>query len=261
MHALFQVLAIGAASNLDNLAVGVTYGVCRISVPMLPNLAIAGIAFLFTLASTLVGTHLGNYMSPQWADRLGALILVVLGIWMLPVWQRKRRERTSKPQRTRVMRMLRRPELAVREHSRAIDFPESTLLGVALSLNCLTNGLPAGLWHLNVWSVAICNAVYSFVALGFGVWFGNRYGEHWLGRKVDSLAGIMLIIIGFIGTLQPVASALRWPLAGGILFKMLPRFIWCYEGIRSEIVMLGLAVRNFAAEGTGAHAEFLHEYA
>jgi len=200
MHALFQVLAIGVASNLDNLAVGVTYGVRRISISTCPNLAIAGVAFLFTLTSTVAGMHVGYYLSPQWADRLGALILVGLGIWMLPVWRRHWRETTrAAPQRLLVLRMLRSPELADRDHSQDIDFRESILLGVALSLNCLTSGLPAGLWNLNVWNVAMCNAVLSFVALWVGVWFGKRYGGLWLGRKADTVAALLLILIGFIG--------------------------------------------------------------
>lgn len=200
MLVLLQILAIGLASNLDNLAVGMTYGVRRISIATCPNLAIAGIAFLFTLASTVVGAHAEHYLPPRWAYRLGAMILVGIGIWMLPVWRRHRWAMApAAAQRPLVMRVLRSPELADRDHSQTIDFSESILLGVALSLNCLTNGLPAGLWKLNVWSVAMCNAVFSFVALWFGVWFGKRYGERWLGRKADAVAGTLLIVIGFIG--------------------------------------------------------------
>lgn len=197
MHVLLQVLLIGVASNLDNLAVGVAYGIRRISVPTLPNLTIAAIAFAFSAISAVAGAELGHYLPPRLADVLGALIIIGIGVWMLPL--RGRAPVAAPPPASRrpsVMTILREPELADRDHSHEISLSESLLLGVALSINCLTNGVPAGLWKLNAWHVATCNAVMSFATLWFGVQFGKRYGAHWLGRKADAISGGLLILLG-----------------------------------------------------------------
>ena len=98
--------------------------------------------------------------------------------------------------RPSLTRILQAPELADSDHSGVISIGESLLLGVALSLNCLTNGLPAGLWKLQPLAVAACNAVLSFASLWCGVRLGKRYGAHWLGRKADVLAGVLLILLG-----------------------------------------------------------------
>ena len=197
MRVVLQVLAIGVASNLDNLAVGVAYGIRRIAISTPANLAIAGIAFLFTVVSAVAAIHVRRYLPPRAADLLGSVILIGIGLWMLPV----RKQRPTKPspsaeRRPSVMRLLRGPELADRDHSGVVSLSESLLLGVALSLNCLTNSFSAGLWNLSVLPVAVCNAGLSFGTLLSGTWLGKRYGAHWLGRKADAIAGILLVLLG-----------------------------------------------------------------
>jgi len=197
VRVFLQIVTLGVASNLDNLAVGVAYGIRRISISTPANLAIAGIAFLFTVASVLAATQVRHVLSPRSADLLGSLILIGIGIWMLPV--RKSRPPEAPPatgRRPTLMNILRGPELADRDHSNVISLSESLLLGFALSLNCLTNSFSAGLWNLRVMPVAVCNATLSFVTLWCGTWLGNRYGAHWLGRKADAIAGVLLLLMG-----------------------------------------------------------------
>ena len=204
MHAILQVLAIGLASNLDNLTVGVAYGIRRITLRWQPNLVVAGLAFVFSCIGAAAGTQVGHYLSPRTAGVLGAVALIGIGAWVLPL--RKVHAGVTapasgtRPSRMRLLlRILRDPALADQDHSHDISVAESVLLGIALSLNCLTNGVPAGLWHLGVWRVAACNAALSFGTLWLGVWFGKRHGAHWLGRKADMIAGVLLILLGIHG--------------------------------------------------------------
>jgi putative sporulation protein YtaF len=206
MHVFLQVLLIGVASNLDNLAVGVAYGIRRISVLVLPNLVIAAFAFVFSCVGGTAGTQLGCYLHPRTASVLGGIIIIGIGIWLLPLRKQPKMEPTPSGNKWRtaifiLTSILRDPELADHDHSHDISFRESLLLGVALSLNCLTNSFPAGLWTLNVWSVATCNAVLSFITLWTGMWLGKRYGADWLGRKADVVAGIILVSLGLHGAI------------------------------------------------------------
>ena len=197
MHDWLHLLMIGVATNLDNLAVGVAYGIRRIWIPTASNLAIAGIAFVFSAVSAVAGTYVGRFMTASTANLIGALLIIGIGVWMLP-WVLPRREQNPKPTQPHPspIRVLQEPELADSDHSGVISLSESVILGVAVSINCLTNGLPAGLWKLSPLPVAVCNAVLSFVTLWCGVWLGKRYGEHWLGRKADVVAAVLLILLG-----------------------------------------------------------------
>ncbi len=213
MHAWLHLLTIGVATNLDNLAVGVAYGIRRIWIPTASNLAIAAIAFVFSVVSAVAGTYVGRFMSASTANLVGAALMIGIGIWVLP--RRRRADAApsapdaandgshdhggkveTAPTHPSPIRVLHAPELADSDHSGVISLGESLVLGVAVSINCLTNGLPAGLWKLQPLPVATCNAVLSFVTLWCGVWLGKRYGEHWLGRKADWIAAVLLILLG-----------------------------------------------------------------
>ena len=193
MHDWLHLLTIGIATNLDNLAVGVAYGIRRIWIPTTSNLAIAAIAFVFSAVSAVAGTYVGRFMTASTANLIGAILMVGMGLWMLP---RRKQQPKPTPAHPSPIRVLHEPELADRDHSGVISLGESLVLGVAVSINCLTNGLPAGLWKLNPLPVAGCNAALSFVTLWCGAWLGKRYGEHWLGRKADGLAALLLILLG-----------------------------------------------------------------
>ena len=80
---LFHLLLIGIATNLDNLGVGLVYGLRRIKVPPSSNLAIALTALLFGYTSALAGTTLRHLLAGSLANLLGALLLIGMGAWIM----------------------------------------------------------------------------------------------------------------------------------------------------------------------------------
>jgi len=121
---------------------------------------------------------------------------------MLPWPTRHTASRKPPSRRPSFRGLLRDPELADQDHSGVIGLGESLTLGVALALNCLTTGLPAGLWKLGILPLAACNAALSLAALACGVRLGRQYGAQWLGRKADVLAGSLMILLGCHQALQ-----------------------------------------------------------
>lgn len=197
MNALFHLILIGIAANLDNLGVGVAYGIRRIRVPAPSNLVIAAIAFLFTAASVWAGAFTGRFLADQTANAVGALLLIGVGIWVILAQWRPRagvpRPRRSTPL---VLRIWQEPAQADFDQSGTITLPESLVLGVALSINCFTNGFSAGLWKLGALPTALCTAFFSYLALWGGAWLGMRYAAQWLGNKAAIAAGCLLLLIG-----------------------------------------------------------------
>ena len=230
MTGISHLLTIGIASNLDNLAVGVAYGIRRISLPARSNLAIAGIAFIFSVVAASAGSLLGHHLTDRVAAVTGAVLLIGIGIWAMPKpeknGKRGRDPEKGQPEpiaergpaemerapagqadpavcaaagparRPSVWGVLRNPELADRDHSGEISASESLVLGIAVSLNCLTNGVSAGLWKLGPVATGVTNGALSYLTLWAGVRLGLRYGGHWLGRKAALIAAVLLILLG-----------------------------------------------------------------
>lgn len=196
MKELSRLLLIGVASNLDNLAVGVVLGMRKIAIPARSNLVMAGIAFLFSLVSVLGGAALGRVMPEHRANLVGAILIMAIGVWMIPACQGLLMRVLAPLLRLSLFSMLAAPELADRDRSGVITFGEAMVLGVAVSLNCLTNGVTAGLWKMDVWLMALCNAVLSYVSIVGGVALGRRSSGHWMGAHSALVAGVLLILIG-----------------------------------------------------------------
>lgn len=173
MGAMVHLLLIALAANLDNLGVGVAYGVRRIRIPFLSNLLIAGIAFGFTLLSVWVGGYMSHFI-PGWvANWIGALLLMGVGIYTL----------------------VQEPANADVDGSGVISLSESLVLGAALSMNCLSNGFSAGLWHFDGLLTAAATALFSFLALAVGSAMGLRHTPYRWGRMATVLAGGLLIAL------------------------------------------------------------------
>ena len=202
---LFHLLLIGIATNLDNLGVGLVYGLRRIKVPPSSNLAIALTALLFGYTSALAGTTLRHLLAGSLANLLGALLLIGMGAWIMLAQEAGEpapgNEQAPSNQPS-VLAILRRPEQADQDDSRVISLREALYLGVAVSLNCLANGLSAGLWRLGALPTALTMACFSYATIWLGTWLGARYGAAWLGKKAAVLAGCLLLLLGVHQLLQ-----------------------------------------------------------
>ena len=198
MKTILHLLFLSIAANLDNLGVGVAYGVKRIKVPPLSNLIIAVIAFIFGCVSVFTGSWIGRFLNDTTANTIGAILIIGVGLWMMrPKKLQFILERNPlRSETSLIIKILHEPEVADSDHSALISWQESILLGVALSLNVCTNGISAGLWRLNAIYTALCMAIFSYITIAFGIILGLRYGSRWLGNKATFAAGILLILIG-----------------------------------------------------------------
>lgn len=69
---------------------------------------------------------------------------------------------------------LKSPEKADLDKSGNINFFEAIVLGIAISMNALTNGLGAGLLKLSPFAISLSAAIFSFLTVWLGVKLGKR---------------------------------------------------------------------------------------
>jgi putative Mn2+ efflux pump MntP len=80
-----KLIFIGTATNLDNMGIGVAYGLKRKAIPFLYNLIIAFISALVTFFAVISGGWLRQYISQNFADLSGGILIIFLGLYTL--WQ------------------------------------------------------------------------------------------------------------------------------------------------------------------------------
>jgi putative sporulation protein YtaF len=208
---ILTAFLIALSCNLDNVGVGISYGARGIKLPFLTNLYIA----LLTAAGTCMAMVLGGQafllMSPEIGALLGGAILVVMGAWVIVQETFLRSRQSQEPQPAdpgkdptrqslwpRLLATLDNPSLADQDLSGHIDLKEGTILGLALLLNNLPNGVAAAMIKLPVPVTTLAVGVLSLLTLWLGLGIGRHIEARWNSKWVWVTSGLILMGIGFM---------------------------------------------------------------
>ncbi|OQR55374.1 sporulation membrane protein YtaF [Bacillus sp. CDB3] len=199
MTAWMMVLALTFSSSIDNLGVGISYGIRNIRISHFSNLIISVICFLFSVAGIYFGLWLSKILPGIMPVVIGSFLLVVIGlrIVLLAIPRKVVEGAEGEVASTEINGLTKNIG-----ESGGIGFVESIFLGVGLSANALTNGLGAGLFGLNPIAICVAAAIGSFITVWGGVALGRkiahvRIGKFTLGQFGTLISGTLLLIIAF----------------------------------------------------------------
>ena len=199
------VLFLAFSSSIDNFGVGITYGIRGIKVGLLANLIISIIAFIFSEAGIVSGQYISKVFPGTLSNVIGAFFLLVIGLRIvLLTFPRKDKQiiinNDDESVSNIVTNYLSSPEKADVDHSGDISSFEAIILGTAVSMNALTNGLGVGLIGLSPFAISIAASIFSFLAIWLGVLLGKKVanvkiGGWSLGQFSSIISGIILVLI------------------------------------------------------------------
>ncbi|SDJ21914.1 sporulation membrane protein YtaF [Natribacillus halophilus] len=210
MESWMALLVLAFAVSLDAFGVGMTYGMRKLKISVLPVVLIGFCSFISVLLAGLFAQVLFNYIPPQFADYLGGAILIGIGLWaiyqaMQPKEQpsapvRKKQEGTMVNWEIKklglVIKVLRKPTAADMDGSGTISVKEAMLLGFALALDAFGAGFGAAMLGYPV----IVFAVFVFVMCSVFLVLGKKGGFRLADRKtIDKLVflpGLLIVCIG-----------------------------------------------------------------
>lgn len=184
------IILIGIAANLDNLGIGLAYGINRTKIPILSNLTIAVMSMIATYIAVNIGGTILEYISAHLAGLFGSLLLCAIGIW------------TLLSERFSGNKLLENPENFDEDKNQIISFRESISLGCILSVNCLASGIAIGANGISVIWTVISIGFFSIVSVGIGSHFGALMNKTFIGNYSTAISGWLIIIIGIIGIFE-----------------------------------------------------------
>jgi putative sporulation protein YtaF len=221
MSDLISLFILSIAVSLDSFAVGVTYGMRRITIGWNP----LGVITLCTAITLLIAMGLGSVVSHllplEWAERLGGIIL--LGIGAIAVFNnfRSRRQRvalpsssigesqrkTAKPQPSRpswlnwyplrlILDIWESPMAADCDNSGSISNLEAIALGFSVSLDSFLAGIGAALLGHSIWLTTVIISSMSGCLIYLGLQVGIVLSSNRLLNRLSYLPGLLLIILG-----------------------------------------------------------------
>nr|WP_261133321.1 sporulation membrane protein YtaF [Bacillus sp. Marseille-Q3570] len=211
MTGWIALLTLTIAVSMDSFGVGVTYGVRRMKITYFSIILIALCSALMLLAAMNVGTIISTFVSPAFAGKLGGILLIGLGMYVL--WQffkssAEPEEEAFKKNESEyiwnmeirslgiVIQILRTPAAADIDRSGTIAGLEALLLGLALSLDSFAAGLGASLLGFPHLMTAVFVSTMSVLFLVTGMKLGRVLSALPKMRLISFFPGLMLIVLG-----------------------------------------------------------------
>ena len=207
MVELLAIFMFALAVSTDGFMVGIAYGVKKIRMPIV---AMAIIFLASSLAVTIamtLGKGLASFFNPTVAARLGAIVLVLIGLYYLlqaglqRVCNRKSNEEEAllslnvRPLGI-IVQILKEPASADFDDSGEISPQEAFFLGTALAMDAFAAGIGLAMTGFNILLTAITVGMLQFILINIGLTVGRIMENERLKNISSLLAGIILLVLG-----------------------------------------------------------------
>ncbi|WP_413366925.1 sporulation membrane protein YtaF [Lysinibacillus sp. 3P01SB] len=204
---MVALLILGFAVSLDSFTVGLTYGMRNVTIPVRSFIIISSCTFVVLLLAMLLGSFIELFISYEAGERIGGIILIGIGIWVL--YQFITSQRTAREPQTDykviefeikplsiIIKILKKPMEADFDKSGKISGIEALFLGLALSLDSFGAGIGAALIDLPpiLFSIVVTISSTIFVIAGLNI--GKIFRSVAWMKNLTLLPGIALILIG-----------------------------------------------------------------
>lgn len=181
MHFISSFL-FAASSNMDNLVIGLSYGLKKVKLPISTCVFIACLTSLGTAAAMLMGKYVLSFLPEQLGNAFGSVLILLLGIWGL------------------IKCLARKNESDFMSHTqpdnRTISFREASLIGLALSINNISIGIGASVTGMDPILTTILSFSFSLLLLQIGNLVGNSSLAQTVGKYGEASANLLIIFLG-----------------------------------------------------------------
>ncbi|MFW6295829.1 MAG: manganese efflux pump [Halothece sp.] len=192
METLLSSLLLSLSTNIDNLAVGMAYGIKRLAIGFSANIVIALLSGMSTFFSMSLGDWIHSFLSRTIAHQLGSGILIIIGFFT--VWQFLKTNFNKSEQTEEILNL--------RSH-KGMGLREALFLGMALTITNLGTGIGAGIAELDLVLTSCFSFGSSLLMIGGGAFLGQVLTAKFSGSRLELVSGILLICLGIYEYLMP----------------------------------------------------------
>ncbi|MFS0646771.1 sporulation membrane protein YtaF [Siminovitchia sp. 179-K 8D1 HS] len=201
-----SLLLLAVAISLDGLGTGFAYGLRKMGIPF-KSIIIIALCTAFSLGcAMLFGQFIQSFLSPLAANRLGGIILIIIGSWI--IFQFFRSEQAGAHDKFEfnweiksigiVIHILKKPTRADFDSSGTITGMEAIMLGAALSLDAFGVGIGAAMLGFHPLLLSGAAALSGVLFLNAGIALGKFFSHMKAMQKMTFFPGILLILIGIL---------------------------------------------------------------
>jgi len=200
MALILSALLYGLSSNLDNLVVGIAYGIKKIKIGIIANLIIAVVTSTGTFLSMSVGSYISKFLPHSLANYLGALVIIILGVYFVTqsIIKFLNNIKSKELALKNITDMIEYAEKSDLDGSGDISMKEALLVALGLTFNNLGTGVAASITGVSIQLTVISTFILSILIIIFGESIGNHVLGQFCGKYAPLFSGILLIVLGII---------------------------------------------------------------
>lgn len=195
-----SALLVSLSFNLDNIVIGIAYGIKKIKIGLSANLIIAIVTASGTFLSMAAGQYISDFLPASFANALGAIIMELFGFYFIVqsiVTLRKNRKAKELALKS-VPDMLEYAEKSDLNHNGSINAKEAVLVGLGLMVNNLGTGIAASITHISAYITAAATFLISLLTLSFGNYLGKHALGNLVGKYASLISGFILVLLGIL---------------------------------------------------------------
>ena len=200
MALIISALLFSLSSNLDNVVVGIAYGIKKVKIGIIANFIIAFVTSTGTFLSMLVGAYISKFLPHSLAKGLGAGVIIILGVYFIIQSIIKLVNNTNSKELAlkNITDMIEYAEESDLDSSGDINMKEALIVAFGLTFNNLGTGVAASVTGVSIQFTVISTFILSILTIIFGDAIGNHVVGKFLGKYAPLFSGILLIILGII---------------------------------------------------------------
>lgn len=190
MVEIISAILFSIAANIDNIPIGISYGIKKVHIPFYINIFISFITSIFTFISMYISKNLNYLINSKITNIIGSSILIIIGIFSILKAIIKVKNKN----------VITRNKTIVRNNGTncTIKIREIIVIIITLVINNIAIGIFAGVTGINI----ICTFFSSFIFSTLFLYFSNKLGQKIFGKLSDKysifISSILLILLGII---------------------------------------------------------------
>ncbi|MGL4656827.1 MAG: manganese efflux pump MntP family protein [Sarcina sp.] len=179
---ILSAFIFSLSSNIDNLVIGISYGIKEEKISMLSNIIIAIITTLGTYISMEFGKFICRFISHDISNLFGAITLLLMGAYFV-TQSIIEKEKDKKVEKKKVTKL---------------SAKDTILLALALASNNLGVGVAASITGLGIKWVLIFTFITSILTISIGQSLGDHVIGKFIGKYDSLISGILLVLLGVL---------------------------------------------------------------
>ena len=200
MTLLLSALLFSFSSNLDNVVIGMAYGIKKIKINFISNLIIALITCTGTFLSMSLGYYINLLLSSNLSNFIGSGAIIILGLYFtIQSLIKLVREHHYKSIALKdINEMVDYAVASDQDHSGDLNLKETLIVAFSLTFNNLGTGIGASIAGVNIFMTVCCTFIISLVTIYIGMILGSNVVGRFMGKYAPLISGLIFITLGVL---------------------------------------------------------------